>query len=77
VRRFKKMTDELRKKKLDEWINDVKVCQASAMKIFVNGLQRDYDAVEGQVNQLKNIKRQMYGRAGFELLKKRVLKQTG
>jgi hypothetical protein len=26
--------------------------------------------VEGQVNRLKNIKRQMYGRGGFELLKK-------
>lgn len=90
VRRFKKMTDELRKKKLDGWIKDTKECQAPAMKTFANGLQRDYDAVkaavslkwsngqvEGQVNRLKNIKRQMYGRAGFELLKKRVLKQTG
>jgi transposase len=90
VRRFKKMTDELSKKKLDGWINDAKECQASAMKTFANGLQRDYDAVkaavslkwsngqvEGQVNRLKNIKRQMYGRAGFELLKKKVLMQTG
>ncbi len=72
------------------WINDAKECQASAMKTFANGLQRDYDAVkaavslkwsngqvEGQVNRLKNIKRQMYGRAGFELLKKKVLRQTG
>ena len=29
--------------------------------------------VEGQVNRLKNIKRQMYGRASFELLRKRVI----
>jgi hypothetical protein len=29
--------------------------------------------VEGQINRLKVIKRQMYGRAGFELLKARVL----
>jgi transposase len=28
--------------------------------------------VEGQVNRLKTIKRQMYGRAGFELLRARV-----
>ena len=28
---------------------------------------------EGQVNRLRLIKRQMYGRAGFELLRKRVL----
>ena len=29
--------------------------------------------VEGHVNRLKMLKRQMYGRAGFELLKSRVL----
>jgi hypothetical protein len=29
--------------------------------------------IEGQINRLKAIKRQMYGRAGFELLKARVL----
>lgn len=33
---------------------------------------------EGNVNRLKNIKRQMYGRAGFELLRKKVvLSNTG
>ena len=50
------------------------------------GLLQDYDAVkaavslkwsngqvEGQVNRLKNIKRQMYGRGSLELLRKRVL----
>ncbi len=30
--------------------------------------------VEGQVNRLKTIKRQMYGRAGLELLRARVLR---
>jgi transposase len=29
--------------------------------------------VEGNVNRIKTIKRQMYGRAGFDLLRKRVL----
>ena len=29
--------------------------------------------VEGHVNRLKMLKRQMYGRAGFELLKQRVM----
>jgi transposase len=29
--------------------------------------------MEGHINRLKTIKRQMYGRAGFELLKSRVL----
>lgn len=34
------------------------------------------DQVEGQVNRLKNIKRQMFGRAKFDLLKARVLHAT-
>ena len=32
--------------------------------------------VEGQINRLKTIKRQMYGRAGFNLLRSRVLAFT-
>ena len=30
---------------------------------------------EGQINRLKVIKREMYGRAGFDLLRRRVLRQ--
>jgi transposase len=33
--------------------------------------------VEGQINKLKTIKRQMYGRASFDLLRKRLLLNTG
>jgi transposase len=53
---------------------------------FAAGLQKDFPAVvsavetcwsngqvEGQVNRLKTLKRQMYGRAGFALLRARVL----
>ncbi|WP_157036383.1 transposase [Streptomonospora alba] len=53
---------------------------------FVRGLRRDWDAVvagltlphssgvvEGHVNRLKMLKRQMYGRANPDLLRKRVL----
>jgi transposase len=53
---------------------------------FVCGLERDKNAVvaaiatpwstspaEGQINRLKAIKRSMYGRAGFHLLRQRVL----
>jgi transposase len=60
------------------------------MATFANGLLRDYQSiknaislpwsngpVEGNVNKLKTIKRQMYGRASFDLLRKRlVLKPT-
>ncbi|MFD9507833.1 hypothetical protein [Streptomyces mirabilis] len=50
------------------------------------GIDRDHDAVvagltlpwssgvvEGHVNRIKMLKRQMFGRAGFNLLRKRVL----
>jgi transposase len=30
-------------------------------------------AIEGNVNRIKMIKRQMYGRASFDLLRKRVI----
>jgi len=56
------------------------------IKGFVTGLKRDQAAVEaalqyawsngqteGQVNRLKNLKRQMYGSAKFDLLKARLL----
>lgn len=32
--------------------------------------------VEGHVNRLKTLKRQMYGKAGFTLLRQRVLHRT-
>jgi transposase len=57
-----------------------------AIHRFTTGLRRDEAAiaaavllpwsngqVEGQVHRLKLIKRQMYGRAGFQLLRRRVL----
>jgi len=58
----------------------------SELRNFAKGIQKDYDAinqavistisngqVEGQVNKLKNIKRMMYGRADFQLLRRMVL----
>ncbi len=68
------------------WINDVRDGGITAFKRLASGITRDLEAVsnalqlpwnngqtEGQVNRLKLIKRQMYGRAGFDLLRKRVL----
>jgi transposase len=44
----------------------------------VNGLTLPYSsgAVEGTVNRIKMLKRQMYGRANLDLLRKRVLLTT-
>ena len=71
---------------LDTWLEEAEQCGLKVFKNFAAGLRRDYEAVkaaltyewsqgqvEGQVNRLKFIKRQMYGRAKFDLLRKRVL----
>lgn len=73
-------------KALLRWINHAKHCEFGPLVRFGYGLQKDIAAVtaavetnwsngqvEGQINRLKAIKRQMYGRAGFGLLRARVL----
>lgn len=80
------MTDKLRKKKSGPWIKKAMESGIPSLENFAKELLQDYDAVkaavslkwsngqvEGQVNRLKNIKRQMYSRASFLLLRKRVL----
>jgi transposase len=71
---------------IKQWIEKAKRCEFGPVVRFASGLQKDVSAVaaavdtpwstgqvEGQINRLKMIKRQMYGRAGFELLRARVL----
>jgi transposase len=68
------------------WIDNVASSAHVPLARFAQGLRRDSKAViaavespwssgqvEGQVNRLKTLKRQMYGRAGFALLRARVL----
>lgn len=87
---FKTMMADKQVEKLDEWLETSESSEAESMRQFVRGLRQDYAAVrqafssewsngqvEGQVNRLKTIKRQMYGRAGFELLKRRVVARSG
>jgi transposase len=72
--------------KFDDWLTDAHQSGLYAMQRFVRTLRRDIDAVrnalkerwsngqtEGQVNRLKTLKRAMYGRAGTELLRARML----
>lgn len=71
---------------LEDWLRRAEASELPDLVGFCNGVRRDLDAVvaaltlewsngpvEGQVNRLKLIKRQMYGRASFELLRGRVL----
>lgn len=75
---------------LPSWLAQTSAPGVPELKRFVMGIQRDYDAVvaaverpwsngqvEGQVHRLKLLKRQMYGRSGFQLLRSRVLPFVG
>jgi transposase len=86
VAKFLHMVRERTGEQLDAWLNAVEAKHLDAFQSFVTGVQQDKDAVlagltlpwsngslEGNVNRLKLIKRSMYGRAQFDLLKLRVL----
>jgi len=68
------------------WLEEALSCGVAGFETFAMGLRREQPAVEaalslpysngqteGQVNRLKTIKRQMYGRASFGLLRRRFL----
>jgi transposase len=86
VRAFATMLTQLTGQDLPQWISDVRAAGLPGMSSFAKGLEQDLDAVtqgltsrwnsgpvEGRVNHVKMIKRQMFGRAGLPLLHKRVL----
>lgn len=71
---------------LSAWLQAAEVSDCRELQNFAVGLRREYDLIEaaltlpwsagqteGQVHRLKLIKRQMYGRAKFDLLRQRVL----
>jgi transposase len=83
---FAVLLKERRSEALETWMATAIASGLPEIKRFCDGLTRDHAAVvravsmpwsngqvEGQVHRLKLIKRQMYGRAGFQLLKRRVL----
>lgn len=89
VGEFLEMVRKQRGEELDSWISRVGASKLIDLQSFAKGLERDKAAVlaglredwsqgqvEGQVNRLKLKKREMYGRAKFDLLRKRVLNAT-
>ncbi|MFJ3799955.1 transposase [Streptomyces sp. NPDC090088] len=73
---------------LPEWIDRARAAQLPGITGFASGLTADLEAVvagltlpwssgsiEGAVTRIKKIKRQLYGRAGFGLLRKVILLQ--
>jgi transposase len=89
VRTFAEMLTGRHGERLDDWMTTVDAADLPHLHRFVRGLRRDYTAVlngltlphssgavEGNVNRIKMLKRQMYGRAKFDLLRKRILHTT-
>jgi transposase len=89
VEQFLRMVRERTGEQLETWRASVQASGLEAFASFVAGVLQDKDAVlaglslpwsngplEGNVNRLKLIKRSMYGRAEFDLLKLRVLYQS-
>ena len=86
VQQFARMLRTRTGEQLDDWLEKVRASQIREFQGFVAGIERDKAAVvagltlpqnngvvEGKVNKLKLIKRMMYGRARFPLLRQRVL----
>ena len=86
IQSFCKLLRERQADQLDNWLDNAEQCGIVVFKNFAAGLRKDYAAVkaaltfewsqgqvEGQVNRLKLVKREMYGRANFDLLRKKVI----
>jgi transposase len=71
---------------LDGWLEEVEEHGSAELRSFAQGLRKEYQSVkagltlawsngptEAQIQRLKLLKRQMYGQAGFTLLRQRVL----
>jgi hypothetical protein len=71
---------------LDAWLIDARASGIYAMQRFAKAIRQDLEAVrnamsepwsngqtEGQINRLKTLKRAVYGRAGVELLRARMM----
>jgi len=86
AQRFGSMVRRRQPDQLDPWLEAALGSGLPDLRTFAEGLQREYSAlkaalvypystgpVEGHINRLKLIKRSMYGRGSFELLRQRVL----
>lgn len=86
AQQFLRLVRERQVDALDSWLAAAAACEIKELVHLAQSLRRDYAAVraalalpwsngqtEGQVNRIKMIKRTMFGRAGFDLLRRRVL----
>jgi transposase len=86
AQRFRRMVQQRQPEELDRWLTDARTSGIRELETFAEGLQREYDSIkaalelpysngptEGQVTRLKQLRRAMYGRGSFELIRKRFL----
>ena len=79
-------SEEQARRRLEEWTGRAKASGIAELEAFAVKLVHDTDAVvgamtlpysqgqtEGRINKLKLVKRSMYGRGKFDLLRQRVL----
>jgi transposase len=89
IQEFTTMLRERRGECLDAWLEKAEQQGIPELRGFALSLKRDYEAVkagltlvwsqgpvEGHVHRLKLLKRQAYGRASFQTLRKRVLRYS-
>jgi transposase len=89
TREFLGLIHQRNPKRFDRWLKKALTCGVPELRRFATSLQSDIAAVraafslpwsngqtEGQINRLKYLKRQMYGRAGLALLRARVLHEN-
>jgi transposase len=83
---FARLVRERQPDQLDPWLARAAESPLAPLQRFAKGLRDDYDAVkagvilpwstgpvEGHINRLKMLKRQMFGRAKLDLLQRRFL----
>ncbi|GAB3843820.1 ISL3-like element IS469 family transposase [Dactylosporangium cerinum] len=86
VQRFATILCNLRGAELPQWLAEVEADDLPDLHTYTAGIRRDLDAVtngltqpwnsgqvEGTVTKIKAIKRSMFGRANFDLLRRRIL----
>lgn len=87
VQEFRNILADVSLLALDQWINKTRAMKNAELDAFINGLERDKDAIqnamifpelsnglaEGKVNKLKKIKRIMFGRCSFKTLRTKMI----
>jgi transposase len=86
---FTQLVRQRQPERLDAWLQRATASTLEALQRFASGLREDYEAVkagvtlpwstspvEGHINRLKMVKRQMFGRARLDLLRRRFLRAS-